>query len=97
MKFFGVTIGEVATLVALITSGFSAMLFLLKAIVINPTVDKLGASLDSLQKSIELFSIQLDESKKDRLTLHRRIDKIDKRVILLEAHDKWEETHRKDV
>lgn len=95
MQFFGITIGEVATLVTLVTGVVSMLMFLLKAIVINPVVDKLGLSIDNLQKSIEVFSSQLDESKKDRATLHQRINKIDKRVTVLEEHDKWEETKRK--
>ncbi|MHC5227587.1 hypothetical protein ACYSNW_04820 [Enterococcus sp. LJL99] len=95
MKFFGITIGEVATLIALITSVVSGLMFLLKAIVINPVVDKLGQSIDNLERSILQFSSQLDESKKDREGLHIRINKMDKRVTILEEHDKWEETHKK--
>lgn len=93
MNIAGLTLGEIATLFGLVSSGFGVIMFLFKAIVISP----LSSSIDSLQKSIDNFSDQLDESKRDRVTLHQRINKIDKRVTVLEEHDRWEETHRKDV
>ncbi|WP_375180111.1 hypothetical protein [Enterococcus rotai] len=93
MNVAGLTIGEIATIFGLISSGFGVIMFLFKAIVISP----LSTSIDSLQKSIENFSAQLDESKRDRVVLHQRINKLDKRVTILEERDSWEDTHRKEV
>ncbi|WP_086348540.1 hypothetical protein [Candidatus Enterococcus clewellii] len=91
MRFLGLTLGEIATLIGLLGGGFSGIMFLFKAIVIAP----LKSSIDSLEKSVTIFSRQLEESKADRQILHQRINKMDVRVTILEEHDKWEETHRK--
>lgn len=87
MKIFGLTIGEIATLVGMAGGFISGIMFLFKSIVIGP----LQNSINSLQSTIEIFSDQLEDSKKDRGILHQRINKMDKRVTLLEEHDKWEE------
>ncbi|WP_242700657.1 hypothetical protein DOK67_0000148 [Enterococcus sp. DIV0212c] len=55
------------------------------------------SELEINTKRIENFSAQLDESKRDRVVLHQRINKLDKRVTILEERDSWEDTHRKDV
>lgn len=86
MRFLGLTIGEIATLIGLLGGGFSGIMFLFKSIVISP----LKSSIDSLEKSVAIFSRQLEESKNDRQTLHQRINKMDVRVTVLEEHDKWE-------
>lgn len=91
MQIFGLTIGEIATLASLATGFISGIFFLFKSIVIGP----LQSSINTLQKSIENFSGQLEDSKKDRGLLHQRINKMDKRVAILEEHDKWEEKNKK--
>ncbi|CRH23049.1 hypothetical protein AB6819_11825 [Carnobacterium maltaromaticum] len=90
MTFLGLTIGEWATLIALITSMFSGLIFLFRSIIINP----LSANMKSLENVIDSFRLDLEESKKDRGVLHIRINKLDTRVTVLEEHDKWEGERR---
>ena len=86
MTFLGLTLGEWATLFALVTSMVSGLIFLFRSIIINP----LNTTIEGLKGSIDGFRLDLEESKKDRGVLHIRINKLDTRVTVLEEHDKWE-------
>ena len=90
VKIFGLTLAEISILIGLVGTFFGGVMYLFKSIVIAP----LQNSIDSLQSSIQNFSNQLEESKKDRESLHQRINKLITRIIILEEHDKWEERNK---
>lgn len=72
MTIFGLSIGEVATLFGLASSLLGGLMYLFKKLVIAD----LGQSIKDLNKSIDLFTSQMSESKSDRAAIHNEIDEL---------------------
>ncbi|MFS0594238.1 hypothetical protein AB1L05_21925 [Cytobacillus horneckiae] len=81
MTFIGLTLQEWAALLAILGTLFGCISFIFKAIIIKPLSDAIG----NLQKSIDEFREQMEESDDDRKAIHMRINRLDKKVHVLEV------------
>ncbi|WP_221774465.1 hypothetical protein [Listeria booriae] len=91
--WWGLTISEWGSLLAMVITLFSALAWIFKKIVAKPFMDR----FDNLSNSMDNLAGQLEESRRDRLKLHRRVDETNSKVDIVETRLDYIEDDIKDL